>query len=158
MGVDTDAAPVESAQKQSVGMIVLPDSATEDQIIGAIDCWISLLESENYIVACESVAAPPGGQWSAELIRSLIKDDWDDAPKDHRVTLAGIPRIPTHSGSGIHIQKKEVSRAKLLDGGEMKVVLYDLNIDGVASDLTALFSLVPVRDGLLLQLGDIRVM
>ena len=37
-------------------------------------------------------------------------------------------------------------------------IWYDLNIDGVASDLTATFRVVRGRDGLTIYLNDIHVM
>ena len=79
-------------------MITLPETATDADIIAAVDSWVSLLESGDYFAASESVDSPPGGIWTPELIRSCIKDHWYDAPKDHRVTLAGVGTISWSMG------------------------------------------------------------
>lgn len=42
--------------------------------------------------------------------------------------------------------------------GEVGEIWYDLNIDGVASDLTATFRVVHVPEGLIVRLNDIHVM
>jgi hypothetical protein len=139
-------------------MIVVPETATDADIIAAVDSWVSLLESENYVAACESVDSPPGGVWTPELIRGCIKDHWDDAPKDHRVTLEGTARQSTIDGRKfVKRQLKEVDRSEPNEGGELHEIWYDLNVDGVVSDLTATFRLVRVPQGLLLRLYDICV-
>jgi hypothetical protein len=42
--------------------------------------------------------------------------------------------------------------------GEVGEIWYDLNIDGVASDLTSTFRVVRVQGGLVVRLNDIHVM
>lgn len=138
--------------------MIISETATDGEIIASIDGWVRLLEDERYFDACASVDAPPGGSWKPELIRSLIKDGWDDAPKDHIVTLAGVPRRHDINGRVfVRTQRKDVNRFEPNDGGEVAEIWYDLNVDGVVSDLTATFRLVRVQPGLKLRLYDICV-
>lgn len=138
--------------------MLLSDYATDAEIIACVDAWVRLLEAENYREACASVDAPPGGVWTPELIRSLIKGGWDDARKDNRVTLAGAPRRVRIEGRvAVLTQRKDVDRFEANDGGEVAEIWYDLNVDGTLSDLTATFRLVRVSQGLLLRLYDICV-
>ena len=141
-------------------MVVLPESATDADIIAAVDSWVRLLESEDYVAASEGVDSPPSGVWTPEFIRSCIKDHWDDAPKDHRVTFAGLTRQFTFDDGRIFVktQRKDVARwSEPNDGGELHEIWYDLNVDGVVSDLTATFRLARAPQGLLLRLYDICV-
>ena len=139
-------------------MVVVPAAATDADIIVAVDGWVSLLEAGNYVAACEGVDSPPGGVWTPELIQGCINGEWCDAPKDRQVTLAGLSRQFTINGrSFIQTQRREVDRSEPNDGGELHEIWYDLNVDGVVSDLTVTFRLVRVSQGLLLRLYDICV-
>jgi hypothetical protein len=66
------------------------------------------------------------------------------------VTVRGVP-------SDVQ-QRKEVDRWEPNENDEVGEIWYDLNIDGVASDLTATFVMVDVDEGLSLRLRDIHVM
>jgi hypothetical protein len=136
-------------------MVILPETATDKEIIEAVDGWVSLLEKKAYEAACASVDSV-GWVLTAQLLRSLIEDGWDDAPTKHRVTLAGVPR-PTAIDGFVATQRKDVHRHEPNDGGEVIDIWYDLNIDGVVSDLTATFRLVRVPHGLMLRFYDICV-
>ena len=87
--------------------------------------------------------------WTPDLMRETVKS-YGDAREDQRITLAGVP-------SDIN-QRKEVERWEPNRYGEVGEIWYDLNIDGVVSDLTATFRLVQVPQGLLVRLNDIHVM
>jgi hypothetical protein len=56
------------------------------------------------------------------------------------------------------LEREEVDRWKPNPRGEVGEIWYDLNIDGVASDLTATFRIVRVPGGLELRLNDVHVM
>jgi hypothetical protein len=127
----------------------LPDSITDAELIALVDRWAALLEREDYASAFAFADRDPDQGWTADLLREVIKA-YGEAREDQRVTVAGIPSDVT--------QSKEVNRWKPNPRGEVGEIWYDLNIDGVASDLTATFRIVRVPGGLVVSLNDIHVM
>jgi len=131
-------------------MVPLPETVSDADLIAFADRWAALLEQEDYEAAYEFTAHDQYHGWTPALIREVIKS-YGEARPDQRVTVAGVP-------SDIS-QRKEVDRWKPQNSaGEVGEVWYDLNIDGVASDLTATFRLVRVPGGFLVRLSDIHVM
>jgi hypothetical protein len=125
-------------------MTTLPETVTDAELIAFVDRWASLLEREDY-AAAHALAPPDGGsRWTPERIR------WAVEGTGRRVTVAGESRD--------FAQRKEVDRWEDPGTGEVGEVWYDLNIDGVVSDLTARFRVVRVPDGVAVRLHDIRVM
>ena len=130
-------------------MTPLPHTATDQDLIALIDRWASLLEKEAYSEAYLLTDHDPAMRWTPELVQTAIKS-YGEASSSQRVTLAGKRTDIT--------QRKEVTRwtkSRLKGIGE---VWYDLNIDGLASDLTATFWIVSTPDGLVLRLNEIHVM
>jgi hypothetical protein len=138
-------------------MVLLPETVTDADLIAFVDAWAALMEAEDYEAACAYCDSPPGGTWTPELLRHLIKRELDDTHGDHRVTLKGQPFVFTIEGRTVVLQqRKEVERWKEAnDGGEIGEIWYDLNLDGVRSDLTATFRPVRVPEGFVLRLYDI---
>jgi hypothetical protein len=127
----------------------LPDSVTDAELIAFVDGWAAHLEREDYAAAFGFTDHDPAQDWTPELLRDVIKA-YGDARKAQRVTVAGVASDVT--------QHKEVARWKPNPRGEVGEIWYDLNIDGVASDLTATFRLVRVPAGLVVRLNDVHVM
>ena len=88
-------------------------------------------------------------RWTPELICKVIKS-YGDASPSQKVTVLGKP-------TDIR-QRKEVIRWEPNALGEIGEVWYDLNIDGLASDLTATFCLEATPEGVIVRLNDIHVM
>ena len=131
-------------------MLPIPETATDAELLAFVDQWEALLEREDYAAAYAFTAHDPYQAWTPELIREVIKS-YGEAFQSQRATVAGVP-------SDVH-QRKEVDRWEPPNGaGEVGEIWYDLNIDGVASDLTATFRLVRMPGGLLVRLNDIHVM
>jgi hypothetical protein len=139
-------------------------TASEEEIIGLIDRWVSLLEQERYEEAHAFLEAGPS--WSAALIKEIIKAYGDEA--DNRVTLLNNGTALDGAGNvQAARQRKEVQwhREKRSPEGEPGWVVvsrgdvwYDLNINGLVSDLTATFDLEK-RDGEIhVVFQDIHVM
>ena len=124
-------------------------SSSNDELLRFIDGWAALLEREDYAAAFAYTGHLEGMDWSPELIRAAIKE-YGAARADQKVTVEGVPSDIT--------QRKEVDRADERRNGRIGGIWYDLNIDGVASDLTATFDLVREKDGLRILLNDIHVM
>lgn len=129
-------------------MLRFPQNASDEELIQGVDEWVKLLESESYQEAYSLTAQVTEMGWTPELIREVIKA-YGDAEPAQRATLLGIP-------SDVH-QRKTVTRWPA-NGDRIGEVWYDLNIDGVASDLTATFDILRSDGGLVLALNDIHVM
>ncbi|SFR86633.1 hypothetical protein SAMN05216570_0123 [Dyella sp. OK004] len=127
----------------------LPLSATDDQLIEFADRWAALMEQENYEGAFAFTGHVPEMKWSPSLVRDVIKA-YDRRDPAQRVTVYGEPTDIT--------QRKEVSRWARNRRGEIAEIWYDLNIDGLASDLTATFVVVETDAGLEIKLNEIHVM
>jgi hypothetical protein len=87
--------------------------------------------------------------WTPDLICRVVKS-YGKALATQRVTLAGKPTDI--------MQRKEVTRWEKNRMKGIGEVWYDLNIDGLASDLTATFWIVESGGGVILRLNDIHVM
>lgn len=130
-------------------MKLLSVSASDDELIGFIDGWVALLECEDYSSAFRYTDQDPAMAWTPQSIRDVIKEYGTKRP-NQRVTVRGVP-------SDV-IQRKEISRSTDNLNGLIGEIWYDLNIDGVASDLTATFDLIADGEVLRILLNDIHVM
>jgi hypothetical protein len=130
-------------------MNALLASASDNEMLRFIDGWAALLEREDYAAAFAYTDHDPAVGWTPDLIRELIKTYGERRP-DQKVTVEGVPSDVT--------QRKEVDRAKENPNGRVGEIWYDLNIDGVASDLTATFDVILEQGKLRILLNDIHVM
>ena len=130
-------------------MIPLPHDATDDDLIAYIDRWASRMEAEEYTAALDMTEQNPGMEWTPSLMRHVVKT-YGAADPRQKVTLQGKPTDIT--------QRKEVDRWPKNSRGEIGEIWYDLNIDGIVSDLTATFRILEHDDGLVIELNDIHVM
>ena len=130
-------------------MRTFPADVTDDELIRFIDGWAGLLEREEYVAAFAYTDHIREMGWTADLIRQVITA-YGEADPCQRVTVGGTPMDIT--------QRKAVDRWPTNRWGICGEIWYDLNIDGVVSDLTATFRLREVPDGLAVCLNDIHVM
>jgi len=130
-------------------MVPLSETASDAELIAFIDGWAALMEREDYEAAYGYTDHIPEMRWTPDLIRQVIKG-YGDCIAQQRVTVAEVP-------SDIS-QRKVVDRWEPNRIGGAGEIWYDLNIDGVASDLTATFRIIPVPGGLAIKLNDIHVM
>jgi len=123
----------------------LPRNASDADLLAFIDDWAALLESENYTAAYEYTDHAPEQGWTPELLRDVVKA-YGDAEPNQRVTLLGVP--------------SDVAQRKIVDrwARNPHEIWYDLNINGLASDLTATFHIRQVPEGLQILLNDVHVM
>jgi hypothetical protein len=127
----------------------LPSSTTDDELLRFIDGWVNLLEHEDYESALAYTEQDPAMAWTPEVMRKVIKS-YGEARPNQRVTVTGVPSDVT--------QRKVVDRGKANVTGRVGEIWYDLNIDGIASDLTATFDIILDGAGLKVCLNDIHVM
>jgi hypothetical protein len=130
-------------------MTPLPRDASDADLIGHVDRWAALLEAEDYDGAFAFVEHDPDMGWTPDLIRELIKGYGEGSP-GQKVTVEGKP-------SDVQ-QRKTVTRWSPPAPAGVGEIWYDLNIDWVASDLTATFNIIDTPRGLALQLNDLHVM
>jgi len=130
-------------------MAHLPKSAPDSQLLAFVDSWVELLEQEEYEAAYKHTAHRDDLGWSAELIRQTIKGYGQRLP-GQKVTLVG-------RATDLR-QRKQVDRYSKPRGAGIGEIWYDLNIDGVLSDLTATFLIYEVDGGLAVVLDQIHVM
>jgi len=128
-------------------MIILPITSTDAEIIAAMDAWVTKLEVEDYTGAMAMVECDPG--WSDDLLRQIIKA-YGDALPTQRVTLEARPTDVS--------QRKAVDRWDDAPDGAFGELWYDLGIDGLTSDLTATFRILPRDGGLVFHFNDVHVM
>ena len=129
-------------------MEILRLEATDAELIAAADRWAALMELEDYTRAYDFTDHNPHQGWTPDLVGRVVRS-YGEAQAGQRVTVAGRPTDIT--------QTKEVMRSDET-GVDVGTIWYDLNIDGLVSDLTATFDIVRVTTGLALRLNDIHVM
>ena len=127
----------------------LPATSSDSDLIAFIDNWVVLLEKESYVEAFQFTDHDLGMNWTPEFLRTVIKK-YGQASPAQRVTLEGKPTDIT--------QRKNITRWPENRQKGIGEVWYDLNVDGFASDLTAIFWIVSTEKGIVLRLNDIHVM
>jgi hypothetical protein len=130
-------------------MAPLPVAVTDADLIAFIDRWADLLEREDYDAAFAFTAHIPEMRWTPALVREVIKC-YGEARPHQRVTVEGVPTDIS--------QRKRVDRWATNAHACFGEIWYDLNIDGMASDLTATFALKWADRGVTVHLNDIHVM
>lgn len=127
----------------------LPLSATDEELVQFVDGWARLMEAEDYDAAFAYTSHSPYMHWSPELLREVVKA-YDESLPTQRVTVDGV-------ATDIR-QTKDVNRYPTPRPGGIGYIWYDLNIDGVVSDLTATFDIQVDSGGLVVVLNEISVM
>jgi hypothetical protein len=136
---------------------------SKEEILDFIDQWVILLAQEKYDEAIAFLDVEPG--WTADLIKGIIAENGDS---NDRVTLHNNGTsvdgdgkvLPTTQRKEVEWYSKERSIAEKIGWFDENRgdVWYDLNINGLVSDLTATFDLEK-RDGRVhIILHDIHVM
>jgi hypothetical protein len=128
---------------------LFPHGASDDDLVRFVDQWASLMESEDYAAAYEFTSHDPYKKWTPALMQEVVKAYGESSPSQ-KVTLQGIPTDIT--------QRKEVTRWPKNQYGAVGEIWYDLNINGMVSDLTATFTIIESESGLRIELNDIHVM
>jgi len=129
-------------------MTPLPLRATDVELIAYLDQWAAHLERGDYDAAFAHTDHLPEYGWTAALIHESICWFGPHDP-NRRVTVAGGPTTQT--------ERRVVSRWPEPTNNFIGDVWYGLNIQGEATDLTAVFLLGSAADGLRLYLQDINV-
>lgn len=142
-------------------MKLLPLDSSDADLIAFADRWASLMESEDYTAAFalteQFTLLNADMNWTPEKLGEVVKA-CGRADANQKVTLEGKPETVTLDGKPTVIpQRKEVHRFKPSKRGAIGEICYDLNIDGLFSDLTVRFWIMKRPDGLAIELNDIAV-
>ena len=127
----------------------LPRSSPDEHFVHFLDGWARLMECEDYDGAFSYTEQAKDRGWTPQLLREVIKA-YGDGLSTQRVTVGGQPTDIS--------QRKHVTRYPDTSSGYVGYIWYDLNIDGVVSDLTATFDIRNDAEGLAIVLDDIHVM
>lgn len=123
--------------------------ATDDELVQFVDGWARLMEAEDYDAAFAYTSHSRYMHWSPKLLREVVKA-YDQALPTQRVTVDGVATDIS--------QRKDVNRYPGPRPSGIGYIWYDLNIDGVVSDLTATFDIQVDGEGLVVVLDEIHVM
>jgi hypothetical protein len=130
-------------------MTLFSSTISDAEIIAYVDAWAALLEAGDYQAAYDATAHSAEMHWTAQLIQAVI-EQYGEAEPSQRVTVVG-------TATDVY-QRKEVDRWPANRNGSVGEVWYDLNINGMVSDLTATFALKHETSGIRIYLNDIHVM
>ena len=139
-------------------MISIPINATDAEVLDVVTDWVDLLADGDFVEA-QSLLIQDGAErdWPPSLVASVI----------------GSYEFPPSVGSGEKSRVTRVRDARVVDieprpsvsrwnkGGRQGVigdVHFDLPINGIWSDLTAIFSLRQLDDRIAIELYDIHVL
>lgn len=129
----------------------LPADASDADIIQHIDKWVGLLEQRKFV---EALAVIPGTDpiWDADLLAEIISDYCTDENNvitsfNNGTSIDGLGQVrPDY-------QRKEVDWYD-----QHGSVWYDLNVNGLVSDLTATFTITKKAAQLVITLDDVHMM
>ena len=139
-------------------MITLPANASDNEILYVVRRWVDLLANGEFDEA-QALLIRDGAErdWPPELVAELIISyelpPAVDTGEKARVTKIGDARV-----ADIHPHPFVARWEKSGRPGVIGDVHFDLPINGIWSDLTAIFFLRQVAEGLALELFDIHVL
>jgi hypothetical protein len=134
----------------------LIESLDDIDIRKGIRGWLKLLAKKQFSEAADYLTPLPESAYSGELIRDHIgqySPEYREASALERERH--IPEVT--DPDLIDLEKERLDIYPVADGTYVAVE-YDLPLDGVWSDLTAIFELYPVPGGWSLGLYDLHVM
>jgi hypothetical protein len=132
-------------------MIVIPEPATDTAVLKVIETWIAHLANANYADACALLLRDPDNtDWSPALLAEVL-DGYAKLEGRGRVTpLASAKATKTQPDQDVDWWVGE-------KGSFAGDVHHSLPLNGVWSDITALFNIRRVPKGFALELDDIGV-
>ena len=147
-------------------MLKLPVDAPDNDILTAVSDWVNYLAQERYADALSMLYPVPGNSypWTPDLLETVITNYGFVEPRDDGRTFIVTPPEEAQASDGympVHnIRRYGKDAIRELEGGVVRVahVLYDLPLNGEWSDVTAIFELYHIGDGLVLALNDVHVM
>jgi hypothetical protein len=138
-------------------MLTFPLTATDEQLLQAVEKWIGLLVQERYDEAFGMFyrQSPLDDGWSPALIRALVENYGSPEPSADG-PVCHVTSIAETSGGRPQPYRK-VYRFEEEDGVE-GYIHFDLPLDGKWSDVTAVFDVWKMDDKLVLHLEGMHVL
>lgn len=139
-------------------MTILPHDASDEDILKVVREWVELLAQNRYEEAFALTGYASTDEWSPELLHLLTANYGDLEPRQDGETfevtsLYDNPILPAGRKSSYQdVEWQPENR------GCVGWVHFDLPLDGEWSDLTAVFKINQVTDGLALELQTIHVL
>ena len=136
-------------------MIVLPKDATDEDIINVVRDFVNLLAKERYVEAFEMMYRNSKDEMSPELIKRLIEGyGFDESVKD----VFRVTSLEEMKNQEPEFQIDWLESVKGEKPREIGTIHYDLPINGEWSDLTAIFDVYELENGIALSLYDIHIL
>jgi len=136
-------------------MIVLPKDATDEDIINVVRDFVNLLAKERYVEAFEMMYRNSKDEMSPELIKRLIEGyGFDESVKD----VFRVTSLEEMKNQEPEFQIDWLESVKGEKPREIGIIHYDLPINGEWSDLTAIFDVYELENGIALSLYDIHIL
>ncbi len=135
----------------------LQPEASDEEILAAVREWIGLLADRRYVEAHTWLHHGDPTRWpSPEIIATVIRNYGFVEPRtDGRVfQVTPIETASQGEGGALNVSQS-VDR---FDDGHRGVVHFDLPLNGVWSDVTAILEFSEVDGALVFDLDDIHVM
>jgi hypothetical protein len=141
-------------------MIKLPLISDNENVLSAVRNWVNYLAQEQYVKAMELLFQTEDYRyWTPTLVEELISSynppEFKDATSVSRVTLIDSTKVfdikPSYEVKWYEFENRK-------NGDIVGYVHFDLPINGIWSDLTALFNVRKDVDFLTLELEDIHVL
>jgi hypothetical protein len=121
-------------------------------VLALVERWVDLLALHGYDEALGLLL--PNAGWTAALLQKVIANyGFVEARSDGRVSV--VTPIASATGAG---PRAEVTWFQHAWGEVVGDVRFDLPLDGAWSDVTALFDIVAVSEGVVLALDDVHVL
>lgn len=134
-------------------MRAFPATASDEELLEAVDEWVELLAQERYGEALATFGSRE--HWTPELLRQVIRGY--GFPEPH--PSGTVFRVTSRRDAAGKQHYRQVDRwpdPNLI--GAVGIVQYDLPLNGKWSDVTALFDVLSADDLLELRLDDIHVL
>ena len=139
-------------------MIELKVDCSDEEVFEAVRIWVNILAEEDYQRAFDMVYIPHGSHWNIDLLKAVITGYGNPTPKDdspsYKVTQTSSARVESVK------PRWEIDRCEETPqtDGEVAEVVADLPLNGVWTDLTAVFELHKLGDHCVLELLRIDVL
>lgn len=134
-------------------MLILRKNADAEQIRQAITDWIGLLAADRYDEAFSMLYRLRNDPWTAEKIRNAIANyGLGQAQPDGQTFKVTSSSDAIQKGVRTRYQDVE-----WFEDGE-GVAHFDLPLNGEWSEVTAVFDILPMEEGVVLRLNGIEVL
>jgi hypothetical protein len=136
---------------------------TNEDIEAAVQTWLDLLAEDMYDDAYAFTLHDPYYQWTPYLLEQVINGYGLPFEEDSKLSKCKVTSWVTAEDNGSkHNKDIEWYDIPTLHPSSSHMIIgevfYDLPIDGIWSDLTAIFQILQIDDYVTLELNDIQML